>query len=940
MRRTITAVALGILLTCLCGAETKRAFTLKDLYRVKSVSEPSLSPDGENLLFTVGVSEMERGKRRSHIYLYTMKSGETRQVTFSEGSEFSPFWSPDGKTIFFLSTRKEGTQLWQMKLFGGEAVPLTSFPAGVSDPVISKDGSHILFQASVFPECGADGSCQKRMEKRLEEGPVQAHMADSLLYREWDTFREGTYNHLFLLNIKDASIVALTEGKTDYPTFQLSGGRGFDLSPEGKELCVSSKQVSNPAFSTDNDLYLVDLLSQKRKALKLTTENRGSDFSPRYSPNGEYIAYLTQRIDGYESDKIRLALYERKTGHHRVLTEKVDNWVESFQWAPDSKSLYFILQEGGKWPLYRVFVDGGKVEQVLETGAITSFIVSPNGRSLVFMRSSVGEPVELWSYRPGNKAETKRLTFFNKPLCDEVDIRPAEEVWVDGADGKKVQLFIVKPYNFDPVKKYPLILNVHGGPQSMWGDSFRGDWQVYPGAGYIVAFPNPHGSTGFGQAYTAAISGDYTGKVMEDIDKVTEYLAALPYVDSERMGAMGWSWGGYAMMWLEGHNKRFKAIASMMGIYDLPSFYGATEELWFPEWDLKGTPWENGEAYRLASPSSYVERFSTPALIITGERDYRVPYTQSLQFFTALQKRGVPSRLIVFKNDGHWPDNTASMPVYYNAHLEWFHTYLGGDPAPYETEKMVRNLQFEEAKTNAPTAFNYPDFSSRAIEPWTKQVQKLSSSLFLSMSQTEGNTRERKFSHQMDIKYAQPKYDVALRFENYYGKNKETTNLQKGKATLSFNRTLKDKLNYSSSATYEYDKITKLRYRINYGLGLSYEDRTKRVNTLAFSGTLAYERSRYDDGATLSQDSLRLIMRGKSSLSIQDNSKWETFLEYTPNMTCWEDFRIELRSSLRFLMKEPLWLKVSLMNQYNNSPATDGLKKNDITMVTGFELFI
>ena len=299
------------------------------------------------------------------------------------------------------------------------------------------------------------------------------------------------------------------------------------------------------------------------------------------------------------------------------------------------------------------------------------------------------------------------MTFFNKPLCDEVDIRPAEEVWVDGADGKKVQLFIVKPTTSILSRNTPLILNVHGGPQSMWGDSFRGIGRSIPERVHR-RLSQPPWVDGVRSGLHGGHLGDYTGKVMEDIDKVTEYLAALPYVDSERMGAMGWSWGGYAMMWLEGHNKRFKAIASMMGIYDLPSFYGATEELWFPEWDLKGTPWENGEAYRLASPSSYVERFSTPALIITGERDYRVPYTQSLQFFTALQKRGVPSRLIVFKNDGHWPDNTASMPVYYNAHLEWFHTYLGGDPAPYETEKMVRNLQFEEAKTNAPRPSTIP----------------------------------------------------------------------------------------------------------------------------------------------------------------------------------------------------------------------------------------
>jgi dipeptidyl aminopeptidase/acylaminoacyl peptidase len=259
---------------------------------------------------------------------------------------------------------------------------------------------------------------------------------------------------------------------------------------------------------------------------------------------------------------------------------------------------------------------------------------------------------------------------------------------VPGADGKPVQVWIVKPHGFDPAKKYPLILNVHGGPQQQWSDAFRGDWQVYPGAGYVVAFPNPHGSTGFGQAYTSAISGDWAGKVMTDIDRVADALEKLPYVDRNRMGAMGWSWGGYAMMWLEGHTTRFKALASMMGVYDLRAMYSSTEEVWFPRWDLKGAPWENAALYRAQSPSEYVTAFKTPCLVITGEKDYRVPYTQSLEFFTDLQARGVPSRLIVFEKSGHWP-SAFEMGLYYAAHLDWFHRWLGGPPSPWKPEDLV-----------------------------------------------------------------------------------------------------------------------------------------------------------------------------------------------------------------------------------------------------------
>jgi dipeptidyl aminopeptidase/acylaminoacyl peptidase len=275
-------------------------------------------------------------------------------------------------------------------------------------------------------------------------------------------------------------------------------------------------------------------------------------------------------------------------------------------------------------------------------------------------------------------------------------------MWVTGAGGAKVEVFIVKPHNFDPSKKYPVILNVHGGPQSQWSDAFRGDWQVYPGAGYVVAFPNPHGSTGYGQDFTSQISGDYGGKVYEDLMKVTDAIEKLPYVDKNRMGAMGWSFGGYMMDYFEGHTDRFKAIASMMGIYDLRSFYGGTEELWFPEWDLKGQPW-NSALYEKWSPSNYVKNFKTPCLVISGERDYRIPYTQSLQFFTALQKMSVPSRLIIYQNAGHWP-SWYEMALYYTAHLEWFNKYLGGEPPPWTSEMFVRNSVFDKASGQRLTA--------------------------------------------------------------------------------------------------------------------------------------------------------------------------------------------------------------------------------------------
>ncbi|MEW5842115.1 MAG: S9 family peptidase, partial [Bacteroidota bacterium] len=389
-----------------------------------------------------------------------------------------------------------------------------------------------------------------------------------------------------------------------------------------------------------------------------------------------------------ESDRIRLAIYNRQTGERKTLTEAFDNWVNDFEWSNDSHSIYFTGSEKGYQPLFKIDINTLEIKKMIENVPVFSFVLSPKNDFAVYTYSYVNKPADLARFDFAN-SEKRDITFFNKEIEDEVDIRPAEQVWVKGADGTPVQVFIVKPHNFDPNKKYPLVINVHGGPQGQWMDSFRGDWQVYPGSGYVVAFPNPHGSTGNGQKFTAEISKDWDGKVLEDVMKVTDYLETLPYVDKNRVGAMGWSYGGYFMNLLQAKTHRYKCLASMMGIFDLTQFKQDTEELWFANWDL------GNKDYEKMSPSMYTNNFATPTLIITGERDFRIPYTQSIRYFTVLKKMGIDSRLIIFKNDGHWPSYIKSMPLYYNAHLEWFHKYLGGDPAPWDSKKMVRNLVFE-----------------------------------------------------------------------------------------------------------------------------------------------------------------------------------------------------------------------------------------------------
>ncbi len=670
----------------------KKAFTISDLYTIANVSDPQFSPDGKRIAFVVTTSTLETGKSNSELYVIDADGKDFRKLTNNPTRDDNPRWSKDGKSILFVSDRKGGAQVWLLPADGGEPTQLTTISTHVENPDWTPDGKNIIFSTDVYPECGADDACNKKIAEAVSGGPIKAHMADHLLYRHWTSWKDGTRTHTFLYSVEKKTTTDLTPGNFDAPAFSLDGTAGYAVSPDGQEVCYVSNHDLNEAETTNKDLFIVPI--GKGDAINLTKSNLAYDGDPQYSPDGRYIAYRTQVIPGYESDRLLLALYDRKTGTRTILTDAFDNWVNDFCWAPDSRSLYFTADVQGHVPLFSIDIVSRRITPVIDLKTISAYSISPDGRWIVLTRRSVGEPVELWKTTSRGE-RTQRLTYFNKPIEDSVDIRPAEELWIPSPTGKKIHTFIVKPHNFDPAKKYPLILNVHGGPQSQWADAFRGDWQMYPGVGYIVAFPNPHGSTGYGQEFTAAISKDWAGKVYEDIMAVTDSLAKISYVDSNRMGAMGWSYGGYMMMWLEGHTHRFKAIVSMMGVYNLTAMYGATEELWFPEWDLAGTPWES-DLYQKWSPNNFVKNFKTPCLVITGELDYRVPYTQSLEFFTDLQKMNVPSRLIVFPNDGHWPSGVKSMPMYYNAHLDWFHTYLGGEPAPYDMEKMVRNLIFEK----------------------------------------------------------------------------------------------------------------------------------------------------------------------------------------------------------------------------------------------------
>lgn len=675
------------------GAE-RRAFEIADHYRAALVGSPSASPDGSPVAFEVRRYALEKGESWSEIWLVGGDGGGLRQMTFGRHHDGSPVMAADGRSLAFLSDRSGEMQLWRMAVDGGEARQLTRFPGGVGSPVWSPCGAWIAVVAEVYPECGVDPECNRTMRESVEAGPLSVRVTDELLYRHWDSWREGRFRHVLLVDAGTGEAVAdLTPGRWDSPTFSLGGHPGMAFSPDGRELAVTSNRGPSPATSTNSDLWLVPIGEGGRpgEATNATASNPGWDGDPAYFPDGRFLAYRSQETPGNEADLFRLALLDRSSGAVRYLTDRgrFDNWIEGLAWG--GSKLFVQAAVEGRNPLFAVDLATGELERVVTDGTIDAWIPAADGRSVVYVRRGVDRPPELARVEV-ESGDPRRLTFFNRALEEEVDLRPAEEMWVERGDGTRLHVFLVTPHGFDPARRYPLILNIHGGPQMQWTDSFRGDWQVYPGKGYVVAFANPAGSTGYGQDLTDAISCDWGGRVIDDLMTITDALEKLPYVDPGRMGAMGWSWGGYAVMWLEGHSDRFKALASMMGVYDLRSMHGATEELWFPEHEMCGPPWSSAE-YERGSPSRAAERFRTPCLVVTGERDFRVPYTQSLHFFTDLQRRGVPSRLVVYPGAGHWP-GWYEMAFYYLVHVDWFHRWLGGGEPPWPVEDFARNRVF------------------------------------------------------------------------------------------------------------------------------------------------------------------------------------------------------------------------------------------------------
>jgi dipeptidyl aminopeptidase/acylaminoacyl peptidase len=654
----------------------RKPFDVNAMLSLKRLSDPQISPDGKWVAFTVQTVDVDANKKPTQIWTVPLEgAGAPQQITHDGDANSRPRWSPDSKRIAYISNRSGSSQIWLMDPDGGNPKQVTNLSTEADGHVFSGDGKTLVFISGVYPECGADDACNQKQIDADKNSKVKARVYTELLYRHWTGWQTRTRNHLLVIPVGGGAAKDLTPGPHDVPPFSL-GGDDFDVSPDGQEVCYSMNADPSQATSTSSDLYVVSIAGGNSRKITITP---GADLSPRYSPDGKYIAWRAQLRAGYESDRFRLMALERVTGKVTNLTENLDRWVNSLTWHPDSNSLFFTTNDRGRQAIQTIPLAGGTV-RIAASGdsELDDMQLTRNGRTMVYTQQSGVSPVEIYRASSGGGTPAA-LTHLNDQTLSEYQLSPLEEFWVDGAEGAKVQSFVVKPPNFNPAQKYPVLMMIHGGPQGFWGHvwSYRWNPQVFAAAGYVVVMPNPRGSTGYGQKFIDDINQDWGGRAFEDIMAVTDHVVAnLPYADATKLTAAGGSYGGYMVNWLLGHTQRFKALISHAGVYDLASEFGATEELWFPLWEFGGTPWDKADMYTKWSPSTYAKDFKTPTLVIHGELDFRVPYTQGLELFTALQMQKVPSKLLIFPDEGHWvlkPQNTV---LWYKTFIDWLDSWV------------------------------------------------------------------------------------------------------------------------------------------------------------------------------------------------------------------------------------------------------------------------
>lgn len=671
--KTKIAVWVAVMLWTSLSAQEQKPLSFDDLIAMKRLDEAILSPDGRWILYNVKEYSLATNSYSSRLSLLSVDGANKKSLTSSSFKDLNPTWSPDGRQVAFVSNRDGSYQVYIMAVDGGEPRRVTNLSTGVSPNGLQWSGNLIAFTSDVFSDCPDDACNEQRNEDRAQS-KVRAQIFERLPYRVWDSWKEGKRSQLFTVDVTSGAVNDLIEGDFDVPPIDLGGRRDFCFSPDGRQMAFTMNTDANVAWSTNNDIFLMP--SEGGAARRIST-SPGVDNQPLFSPDGRYLAFRSMKRAGYEADKTDVIIYDLASGKLSNLTQSLDRSAGNIVWNGPLE-IYFDGDHDGYRAVYRIDLATGAITRVSEKHH--DDLVGVTGERVILKRQTIRQPTELYALDL-KSMKASPLTALNEDRLSRIVMNDLEEFWFEGAAKVKVQGFLLKPPNFNPKRKYPLVYLVHGGPQGAWGDDFHYRWnaEMFAAPGFVVVMVNPRGSTGYGQRFTDDINLDWGGKAYEDLMKGLDYvLATYTFIDKNRVGAAGASYGGYMMNWFNGHTDRFKCLVTHSGIMNKFNMYGGTEELWFEEWEMGGPYWEgkNKSTYEKWSPHNYVQNFKTPTLVLHGEFDFRVPVMEGMHLFTVLQRKGIPSRFVYFPDEGHWIMKPQNAQLWWSEVLNWLDHWL------------------------------------------------------------------------------------------------------------------------------------------------------------------------------------------------------------------------------------------------------------------------
>jgi dipeptidyl aminopeptidase/acylaminoacyl peptidase len=674
MKRTLIFTVLIACMAALGNLNAQNsALTPELMWQMKRIGNPVVSPDGQWSAFVVSETKMADNSSDANIFIVNNETGQTRQITRC-GKAGSPTWSPDSRSIAFTSRRGEGpSQLFIISIDGGEAFSITNMPVGIYSPKWFPDGKRVAFVANVLPEYGSNIDTLKFKLDLKKKQKVSVKATEDRIYRYWDRWlTDGLFPHIFIVDIETKKVTDLMPGSERF--FGMMGGASYSISPNGQTIALSANSSRPPYIEINPDIFLLPVDGSGTME-NITTNNPADDSDPRFSPDGRYLLYGRQNRTDFYADNVQMVVYDLTTKNSRNITKDLDISCQDWQWSVDGKTIFFTAEDKGMQPIYSISTQGGKPKELFRYGNNTG--ASPaKDKYIIFSHNNLNSPAELYRLDLKTNKETKLTTFSNELLA-KVKMGKVENIIYKGANGADVQMFAVYPIDFDPTKKYPLVVLIHGGPHGAFGDQWHYRWNahLFAAPGYIAIMPNFHGSTGFGQDFAISIHGNHSDKPFEDIMKAVDYMVAKGFVDEKRMAATGGSYGGYMVSWIAGHTNRFAALVNHAGVFDLYSQFGSDFTA-NRETAYGGTPWENFEKMQLHNPAMFASNFKSPMLIMHGELDYRVPVGQALTVYGIYKGMGLDARLVYFPDENHWILKPQNSIFWYKELYNWLERYL------------------------------------------------------------------------------------------------------------------------------------------------------------------------------------------------------------------------------------------------------------------------